>query len=313
MHYYRKVIRIRAEDSPNVRRGLTQQKLGLTPTDDLVLPGLLRYSDYVKRRATWNKIRQCVGLDGLFYEGEEVLLYPADWLARANRIADGLSLVAKRQARAIGCDPAEGGDRTAWTVVDHLGILDQISIKTPNTTVVPSTTIALIRKWNVPHYRVFFDRGGGGKEHADRLELMGYGVRSVGFGESVYLQPKRGLRALKEQYDVREDRYAYKNRRAEMYGLLRNLLDPTNQGFGIPASYTELIRQMEAIPLWYDEEGRMYLPPKRKKSELSEEEDAEKITLEDLIGSSPDELDSLVLAIYAMTAKPPFVKAGAIT
>jgi len=98
-----------------------------------------------------------------------------------------------------------------------------------------------------------------------------------------------------------EDRYIFKNRRAEMYGLLRQRLDPGNEftpQFAMPKEYTELRMQMSRIPLLYDGEGRMYLPSKSKKNK-----DSKETTLIDIIGHSPDELDSLVLAVYGLKDK----------
>jgi hypothetical protein len=52
MRYYRKIIRIRAEDSPNVRRAMEYVKVGRKPLGEIVVPGVLTYDDYKKRRAT---------------------------------------------------------------------------------------------------------------------------------------------------------------------------------------------------------------------------------------------------------------------
>ena len=307
MHYFRRVIRIRAEDSPNVKRGLEQLRRGERPDNMVVTPGVLTYQEYVKRRATWDPVRACVGLDGAFYEGAEILLYPPEWLNRAEQIAESLRGKV-RVAQAMGVDPAEGGDATVWTVVDKYGLIYLESMKTADTSVIANRTAALIREYRVPHERVMFDRGGGGKQHADLMEARGFkGVKSVGFGETVTLDPKRGLRQLSEKIDVREERYAYVNRRAEMYGLLSILLNPVNEGWGIPAQYAELRRQLAPIPRWEDGEGRLFLPPKNRKP--GEKDD--KVTMRELIGCSPDEADSLVLAIYGMTQKPRIV-AGAM-
>ena len=98
---------------------------------------------------------------------------------------------------------------------------------------------------------------------------------------------------------MQETRYAYKNRRAEMYGELRVLLDPSRgTGFGLPSEYAELHRQLAPLPLLYDPEGRLYLPPKDKRSSTSTE-----LTIKEILGCSPDEADSLVLAVYGMVSK----------
>lgn len=237
-----------------------------------------------------------------FADDSGVPLFPFEWLDRAERIMGGLSGTC-RAARAIGIDPAEGGDKTAMCAVDGLGIIELISKKTPDTSVITGEAIAFMLRHKVPPDRVVFDRGGGGKEHADRLRSQGYPVRTVAFGESLVPDPRRGLTQISERKENREERYAYVNRRAEMYGELRLVLDPHggidgvggSKGFGIPAEYAELRRQMSPIPLTYDPEGRLKLLPKNKRSP-----DGTEKSLTELIGHSPDELDSLVLALHGM-------------
>lgn len=321
MRHYRKVIRVRAEDSPNVRYALGQIRLGQQPTNDILVEGVLTYDDYVKRRATWDKIRQTIGLDAVFYEGAQVLMFPPDWLDRAESVARGLG-TRPRVAKAIGIDPAEGGDKTAMAAVDEFGLIELTSRKTPDTSVVTGEALAFARKHNVPAHKVVFDRGGGGKEHADRLRAGGWPVQSVGFGEKVSLDPKRGLRQIAERKDAKEEAYAFTNRRAQMYWDLRMKLDPTvnPQGWGIPEGVrgllidpeTELRHQLAPIPMmlgnWscYDPEGRFRMLPKNRKAPDSDEP-----CLVEIIGHSPDEADAVVLALYGMLAKPMRQTAGA--
>ena len=307
--YYRKVIKISATDSPNVQLALEEKRRGLPVSNTMILPGVIDWYQYQKRLQTWDPIRKCIGLDGDFYEGSEVLLFPPLWLNRAEEVAVE-NRKRTRHARAMGVDPAEGGDSSVWTIVDEWGIIKQISMKTPNTAVVTAVTIKLIHEFHVSPERVMFDRGGGGKEHADRLESQGFRVQYIGFGETVTLAPKRGLRQIDEKIELLEERYAYKNRRAEMYVGLSMLLDPDiSPGFGIPAEYTELRRQLAPLPKWYDPEGRLFLPPKKR---ASGERESDKVTIDKLIGCSPDEADSLVLAVYSMQNKPRRNKATAV-
>lgn len=325
VHHYRKIIRITGKDSPNVRLALAQIASGTKPTNEIIIPGVLPYADYVKRREMWDEIRQCIGLDAQFYEGAEILLFPTQWLNKAEELHQSLQ-GKHRIARAMGIDPAEGGDKSCWSVVDEYGLMFQVALKTPDTTYIPNYTIALMHEYGVPPDRVCFDRGGGGKEHADRLRSQGHKVRSVGFGETILADIKRGLQQVEVRREVREDRYTYKNRRAEMYGELSQLLDPTTEtqrgstlcaGFSIPPEYSELRRQLALIPKWYDEEGRLYLPPKQRRSEerlqhlLGGGPIGDKVTLDKLLGHSPDEADSLVLAVHAMLHKGTRITAGA--
>lgn len=294
--YFRKVIRIRAEDSPNV---IAQKD---------VLPGLISYREYLKRRKTWDKVRQCIGLDGQFYEGAEFLLFPPEWLNRAETLATTRIAPHQSLMRWLGIDPGEGGDDTAWAVVDKFGLIHLEAFQTPNTAMIIGHTIGIMTRYGIQPENVLFDRGGGGKEHADMMVSKGFKVRAVGFGESIMLEPRRGLHQLPLRLDVRGDRQAYKNRRAQMYGEFSALLDPDaldssgnpSPGFAIPARYSELRRQLALIPKLTNEEGIIYLPSKNKR----DDKDTRK-TLKEILGCSPDESDALVLATHAMLHSKP--------
>lgn len=307
MGLFRKVIRIRAEDSPNVRYALEEIRCGKTPSNTIVLEGVLSWADYQKRLATWDAVRKCVGLDGMFYEGAEVLLYPPEWLNRAEKIADRLRGVL-RHGEAIGVDCGEGGDDTCMSVVDRRGLIELVSKSTPDTSVIEGDVLAFAQKHRVRPERIYFDRGGGGKQIADRMRKSGYQVATVAFGEAVTPRPRYGRAGIKERVEQKEERYTYKTRRAQMYGILRELLDPTSggEGFAIPAEYTELRRQLGPIPLLYDPEGRLEMLPKSRRDAATGTR-----TLKDLLGCSPDEADSLVLAVYGMICGQGKVLAGA--
>lgn len=296
--YYRRVIRIRAEDSPNVRLGLAQVAAGMAPTDEVLVPGVLRYSDYVKRRKMWDPIRQTVGLDAQFHKGKGVMLYPPEWLAVSNTIADGL-VGRRRQALGVGIDPAEGGDETSLTAVDDLGFMESENVQTPDTDKIVGRAMAFCKRLGVPGESVCIDRGGGGKQLADRMRALDFPVRTVAFGEGISLEPRRGLHQLASRLEVREAKCAYKNRRAQMYGEARILIDPSGGGYGIPASEAELLRQLGLMPLMYDEEGALMMLPKNKRDPNSRQK-----TLTELLGCSPDRADSFVLALHAILHEP---------
>ncbi len=326
--FYRRVIKVTAEDSPNVRYARAEMAVGKVPSNKIILPGILPWEDYQKRRQLWDKVLQCIGLDAEFYEGAEVLLYPPEWLNRAEAFAEQVSS-RPRKVRAIGIDPAEGGDKTVMCAIDEWGIVEMISKKTPDTSVITGDALAFMMKHNVEPSRVVFDRGGGGKEHADRLRAQGHNVRTVAFGEAPSGEAKRGMPSSAEVLDNKEQRYAYLNRRAEMYDTLRHILDPGNnrgsdiwtsiatltgkdpeevgRGFGIPREYTDLRRQLAPIPLLFDGEGRLYLPPKTRKNPQSKTR-----TLQDIIGQSPDEADALVLAVHILSHKRHATRIGAM-
>lgn len=292
---YRRVIKIKAEDSPNVRYAHAQIAAGIEPTNEILVPGVKSYDVYLRNRATMNEVEQCVSLDAEFYKGKGVLLFPNDWLNRAHVIADNLQ--RNRKGKYIGVDPAEGGDSSCWSVIDSQGLIELVSEKTPNTAIITNQTLALMHKHNIAAENVYFDRGGGGQQHADRLREQGYNVNTVAFGESVNPEIKwpGAVTIYSERVEDSEQKYVYRNRRAEMYGKLSLLLDPVESGFGIPREFKELRRQLAVIPLKYDNEGRLELPPKNKRDPNSKV-----VTLTELLGCSPDEADSLVLAVYGL-------------
>jgi hypothetical protein len=325
--YRRKVLRIVAEDSPNVRLALAEQAAGLPVSGRILVPGILPWDECLKRRATWDKRRQTVGLDAMFYEGREVLLFPPDWLARAARwhFLRPPPHWHKR-SRAMGVDPAEGGDNSSWAVVDRHGVLELLSVKTPDTAVVVDRTLELIARWDLDPSRVALDRGGG-KAHADVLRRTrterfpgGVQVRTVAFGESVAPPPRDGRRGpdAGSRTQEREERYAYVNRRAQMYGELRELLDPSVEALGghpfavrgpvHGEQWEALAAQLSVIPLLHDREGRLRLPPKNRVGNAA----ASERTLRELMGRSPDEADAVVLAVHAMLHEEAAQVAGAV-
>lgn len=300
--YYRKVMKITAQDSPNVRLAEKQIEAGITPTNEILIPGVLDYKTYLKRRETLDKVRQSWVLDAEFYEGAETLLYPYEWLERAEKIALTLDTSKKKRvARSMGVDPAEGGDDTVWTVVDDKGIIYQLAQKTVDTSRIVGMTVELIRRYKLEPASVFFDRGGGGKQHADYLRARGYNVQTVSFGSVSEQNPYRAGRSKEAKKSLDEAKYAFKNRRAQMYAMLREKLDPSNEdsdGFGIPKELTDLRQQLAPLPYLLDPEGRLYLPPKDKPTPTYTGE-----TLRTILGRSPDHADSLVLAVYGLANK----------
>lgn len=294
--FHRKVIRIAAADSPNVRLAQEEQAQGKQPSGKIIIPGVKSWATYQENLKLWDKVLQCVGLDAQFWLGPDTLLFPPDWLNHAERLARQLA-GQPRKAFAVGIDPAEGGDKTAMAAVDDLGLIELVSKRTPDTSVIVGECLAFCHKHKVSADRVCIDRGGGGKEHADRLRAQGFAIRTVAFGESITPDPRRSTPPLADRLDTREERYAYFNRRAQMYHDLRLLLDPSGEkgGWAIPAQYGELRRQLAPIPLTYDGEGRVKLLSKNKRSP-----DGKEKTLSELIGCSPDEADAVVLGVHAM-------------
>lgn len=323
--YFRRVIRIVAEDSPNVAFALAQRAKGIEPDGRILVPGVLTWQDYCKRLAMWDDIQKAVSLWATFYEGPELKLFPNDWVQRAMTAA--VALIGKpRKAKAIGIDTALGGDITALVAVDEFGVIEIKSQKTKDTSVIFGLTLGFMNKWQCAPENVCFDAGGGGANEANRLRASGYPVRTVAFGEAISMQPIRHKRSFTEKVEQKEDRYVYANRRAQMYGEASQLLDPSGLGahllpglraFAMPAMYcnrelvagqTSLIFQLSKINKDYDDEGRLKLLPKKKPANAPE--GAKKKYLTDLIGHSPDEADAFVLAVHGLLHKKRIITAG---
>ena len=326
MKFFRQIVKITALDSPNVKLALAQIAAGKSPNGKMVIQGVLSWEAYCHRKATWLPDRQCRGLDAEFYEGPSTLLYPEEWRKLSNDLWRYLQLIPglKRKPSSMGIDPGEGVANTCWAIGDEYGLIELISYPTPDTAKIIQATIGYGQKHGIPAIQWIFDRGSG-KQHADRLRELGYGVRTVGFGQAPQIDPKRGMTRVEEKIDVREEGYRFLNRRAQMYGELSELMDPSLErvlsngskvtGYALPPDdlgpqYKELLLEMEPIPKWTDGEGRLYLPPKDRASDAKDVERG--VTLKDLIGHSPDELDAVVLMVHGILHKRSPRIAGAV-
>jgi hypothetical protein len=306
--YHRRVIRIRAEDSPNVRLGLAQERRGKMPTNEMLVQGVKPYNRYLQERESWDEHQLCVSHGGDFYEGSEIKLYPAEHRKLAHEVARELVRRhgPKRRGKTLGIDPGEGSANTTWTVADDLGLIKQIQRKTKDTSKIIDITVDIAREFGVKADNILFDRGGGGKQLADVMRSLGYPVRTVGFGEAVTPDKRRGLTPLETRKLQDEERFSYVNRRAEMYGLLSRAIDPGEGAvYGIPEEMSDLVDQLKVIPKLY-ENGKLWLPPKHKTNKT---ENSNMKTMTELVGHSPDEADSAVLAYYGIIHKSTRAKA----
>lgn len=325
MRYFRKVIQIKAIHSPNVRYGLAQVAAGIVPDDTVLVPGVLTYFQYLHRLATWDTVRQCIGLHAEFWKGADLLLFPPDWLNRAAK-QFFVDKCREHPTEAIGIDPAHGRDKTAMAAVNRWGVKELVARKTPDTSMILGEAIAFARKHGIlgakDHNgkyaggeRIVWDAGGGGKERSDDMRTMGIESRTVAFGSSPSIELRRGMHLIEDRIDIVEERYAYVNQRAEMYHTLSLMMDPqfddvevANRragilkgvtGFSIPDDEKELRRQLAPMPKLTDGEGRYWMLPKDKKNKALDSKESQK-TLTELIGCSPDEADAVVLGVHGM-------------
>lgn len=285
----RKVIHISGEDSPNVLAGniwSQRHPNARSANPPNIIPGLLSYAEFQRRLHDWDEIQRTTRLYGHFYEGQEALLFPGDWLRHASQVHQDASQRyrekhgdnAQRRPIAIGLDVAMGGaDKTVWTFADKDGILNQVAINTADTMDIAGRTMVYLQEHSLHGPSVAIDAGGGGKQIADRLAELGQSVHVIWFGSSA------------------DDKTTHLNKRAELYGTMRRLLNPANGGYGIPDDCGELRKDIGLLPLRYDSEGRLKLLPKDRTNPGSREP-----TIRDLIGRSPDYGDSAALACWVV-------------
>ena len=311
----RRVIRVKAEESPNVRYALAEKEAGLEISYKELIPGVVGYRDYLIRRKTWDPISQKIGLDAEFYEDESVRLYPVNFIdlscSRAEKSTDNVAV-------SLGIDPASGGDSTSFATCSETKLLDIHSLKTPDTSRIVDHTIELINHNNLQDNMVGIDSGGGGLQIAHFLRRKGYKVRTVNFGSAFKPQKRAGTPPIRVREESEEKQKAYKNKRAFLFHLLRLRLDP-NSGwelFDIPIkclryqfdeNHRSLREQMEPIPLLYDEKGVIYMVPKTRKTKIEGGTEDRQITLHQLIGHSPDELEALLVSLFVQYDKPVFL------
>src|SRR5208283_3041004 len=64
----RKIIRIKAEDSPNVKLALAELAVGKQVSHRILIPGVKTYEEYARHRRDLDQQRQCVILDADWWE-----------------------------------------------------------------------------------------------------------------------------------------------------------------------------------------------------------------------------------------------------
>lgn len=302
--YFRKIIRITAEDSPNVRYAREEKAAGRKPTGRMLIPGVLGWEEYLYRLATWDPIRQSIGLFAQFYAGAELYLFPQAWLDSAEQLHHTLK-VGVRRAKGVGVDPAQGGDRTAMTACDEMGVFRMVSLKTPDTSKIIPLVTDFVRDVGANWRDVTFDAGGGGKQIGDQLRANGKNVRIISFADSIQPDIKKGMQLFSKRKDAVEDRKTFANRRAQLYGTLAEMINPNSpKRFALlPSNSCEaaerLRHQLSLIPKMYDQEDKLMLPPKNRKAGAKANTGTIRPLVE-LIGYSPDEADATVMAIDGM-------------
>ncbi len=298
----RKVMHISAEDTPNVIMGHKWVEAGKQGQPPVLIEGLLAWHEYLTRKHEYDEPIATARLYGQFYTGSRAMMFPEEWLQKSADIAKGLiNYEVKREALAMGIDTGAGRDESVWTIIDKMGIMRQIAMKTPDTMKIYDVTIDMMTEYGLSPWQVCIDYGGGGKQIADALQRSGYRIHRVHFGSSPSMKPTRA-KSKREDFNIH--RQAYKNKRAEMYGRLRLWLRPDRQEgqFALLPSddgnWSMLEEELRVVPLTYDPEGKLFVIPKDKNPTVMV--NSEQLTLKKLLGRSPDRSDSLVLALEAL-------------
>lgn len=307
---FRKVRHIHPELSPNLIASRDMDKRGEKGPYPIKVPGLLTRQEFDEWNATWDEPRKRVRLFGELPNEEEQKLFPPSWLDLAQQLGGKLREQMQRHERwrdddpyALGIDVAAGGgDLTAWVVLGRWGVRHLHAQATPNTADVSGYTIDLMRRYRIKAWAVAFDAGGGGKQVADMLRAQD----DMEFGEIVDIW--FGAKAL--------DGKKYNNRRTELYGELRTVLEATDVRRGLlalpvidwpvdvkclalPPDDARLREDLAVLPYAWDTEGLLRLPPKDHRWPGSSQR--EKSVRERLKGRSPDRGDALALAWFAWT------------
>ena len=319
---FRKVIHISGEHSPNVtagRRWAAEDRSSRAEQPPTVVPGILSYEQFVERKANWSAYQVRTRLLGLFPDEGSGRLFPAERLDAAQQLGRSLAeeharSKIRRSGRpyALGIDVSQGGgDLTAWVVLGRYGVRKVLVRETPNTAEIAGQTIRLMRAFRIGPAWVAFDAGGGGKQIADLLRDRGFeDILDVTFGAAA------------------DDARKYKNKRAELYGELREALRRRRRVarllatpaecwprgascLALPPDDAPLREDLAVLPLLRDAEGRLRLPPKDKPSRQTSGRQ-ERSVRELLGGRSPDRGDALVLAYYAWQRGRAIEQAGIV-
>lgn len=174
--------------------------------------------------------------------------------------------------RVIGIDPAHlGKDSTAvihrkGDVLYKLTRFNQLKSMQLATQLKKIIDQATLEDGTAPVVNIDYAHGTGA---AERLEELGYKVNIINFASKPY------------------DTEKYRNRRAEMYGLMAEAMEEGND-YRIPPD-AALITQLSYIKIDHDTSGKLIL--------------ADKDVMKKHLGRSPDEADAAALT-YAVPVRP---------
>ena len=164
---------------------------------------------------------------------------------------------------AMGIDLSGlGCDNNVLTVVSDFRVEEQVKIEVADTFQLTEMAESLMRKWNVQETYIDIT-GSTSCGLLDMLKAKGHSVTGINFAQAAF----------------NKDRYA--NARAEMYVDTSNAVKD-----GLYVDSDDIKTEMSYTTIFVNQSGKLQLI---KKSEIKE-----------TIGHSPDEADSMALAVYAL-------------
>lgn len=324
---FREIIRIKARDSPNYQYGSKERDLGLIVSDRQIIPGVVGFKEAEQQRNDWDDMAIAIGLDAKFYEGAEIKAFPKERIDRVSALFRKKFEAQPTKGKTLGVDPAAGGDLTSFAISDEDNdqswLVELQAMKTPDTMIIVDHIIVLMHQFGIKPEHVGIDAGGGGLQLAHNLRRKGFkGVKTINFGGKVKEAKLPGVRPLRKREQEEEKKVVYKNKRALLYYLLSFALNETDEDVKpylisqhhLDKSYATgrptLRDQMEPIPRLIDDAGVLYMLPKQKKTKVPGSGEDKSITLTELVGTSPDELESILISHYLLHNKPKALAGG---
>jgi len=203
---------------------------------------------------------------------------PTEWVKAA--MARWKPRDAKGEMTAIGLDPARGGADKTSVARRHGQWFDEIVTAPGAVTKDGPTTAGFV----VPLVRngacICVDSIGIGSSALDFIKGMNLNVLAVNGSETSHARAKAG--------DMR-----FRNRRAEMYWLLREALDPTNPDPIALPNDQELLGDLTAVRYKVVTLGQSTALQMRSKDEVRE-----------ALGRSPDKGDAVAMTFVSGIPKP---------
>jgi len=252
-------IHIDAWDSPNVK------------AKKIIFPGLTTYDWVIARTEEYGKgsALEQIKVRGNFAEEGTHNLFSIRSLENAKDLDKPLDT-----GRHMGVDIArEGNDSSCAVLVVNNRVEAIEKWHKQKTTYSTGKIKDLMKEWDVPDFNVHIDVIGLGAGVVDRLQEQELEVDGCNFASKA----KHDL----EWADYVGEKTLLKNRRAELYWVLKKLIEA--EKFCIPEEFATAWADLTAVRKMFTSAGEILLEPKER--------------IKQRIGRSPDEGDAIVLSL----------------